>query len=61
MTSPTLMYSTPTAQQFNKKAQQISGNHGASYTTVMVTSIFQNTVIRNFNLSPISGENSMSV
>ena len=22
MTSPTLMYSTPTAQQFNKKAQQ---------------------------------------
>ena len=33
MTSPTLMYSTPTAQQFNKKAQQKSGNRGASYTT----------------------------
>ena len=33
MTSPTLMYSTPTAQQFNKKAQQKTGNRGASYTT----------------------------
>ena len=36
MTSPTLMYSTPTAHQFNKKAHQKTGNRGASYTTVVI-------------------------
>ena len=30
MTSPTLMYSTPIAQRFNKKAQQLRGNHSTS-------------------------------
>ena len=33
MTSPTLMYSTPTTHQFNKKAHQKSGKYGLSYTT----------------------------